>query len=65
MKFSAQGLASLRQSLEDQMQMHRDGYNQALGALTALDHLEQNEQTLTEGQLEAMIGGRIDGEHSE
>lgn len=44
------------------MEKHRDAYNQALGALQLLDHLEGNagRESVSEGQLEKMLDARIE-----
>lgn len=44
------------------MEKHRDAYNQALGGLQLLDHLEglAGPGSVSEGQLEKMLDARIE-----
>jgi hypothetical protein len=51
----------MRKSLEAQVEKHRDAYNQALGGLQLLDHLEgtAGRESVSEGQLEKMLDARI------
>lgn len=61
MIFSAEYLATIRKSLEDQRDQHSNGYQQAIGALQLLDHLEllKEPEAITEAQLETMLDSKI------
>jgi len=62
MKFSRKKLDEARKSLDAQVEKYRDAYNQAVGGLQLLDHLESTaeDEPLSQGKIEDLLDARLE-----